>query len=343
MCLYPKLIENRKYKANKKNGGDIPAVIDKKTLYVPVGCGKCIECKKQKSRQWQVRLHEEIRHDNTGKFITLTYSNEEYKKLSEEITGVTDYNLDNEIATLSTRRFLERWRKKYKKSVKHWFITEIGGNNQENIHIHGIIFTKIDNETISKIWKYGIITIGCSKYNNGKRLDKNDIGYVNERTINYIVKYVNKTDEKHPNYNSKILTSAGIGKNYMKRYDSKRNKYNNNETIETYTTRQGFKINLPIYYRNKIYTEEQKEQLWLQKLDKEERWVCGEKTDISKSEDNYIKLRDFYRAKNKRLGYGDNEVNAETLEKKRYEINKRKILHYTRLKKAEAKLSRANE
>jgi len=129
----------------------------------------------------------------------------------------------------------------------------------------------------------------------------------------------------------------------MKRYDSKRNKYNNNETIETYTTRQGFKINLPIYYRNKIYTEEQKEQLWLQKLDKEERWVCGEKTDISKSEDNYIKLRDFYRAKNKRLGYGDNEVNAETLEKKRYEINKRKILHYTRLKKAEAKLSRANE
>lgn len=319
MCLYPKLIENRKYKANKKNGGVIPPVSDKRTLMVPVGCGKCIECKKQKARNWQVRLHEELRHDKTGQFVTLTFSDEEYKKLSEEITGVTDYNLDNEIATIGTRRFLERWRKKYKTSVKHWLVTELGHNGTENIHIHGLLWTNENKETIEKIWKYGWIYIG---------------EYVNEKTINYIIKYVNKTDKDHPNYNSKILTSAGIGKKYLDRIDSKLNKYKTIQTDETYKTRQGIKLNLPIYYRNKIYTEEEREKLWLEKLDKEERWVCGEKVDISKNEENYNKLREYYRKLNNRLGYGSNEIDYE---KKRYEINKRKLQHWTRLKKAELK------
>ena len=67
MCLYPKLIKNRKYIANKKNGGNIPPVNDLRVLMVPVGCGKCIECKKQKSREWSIRLQEEIRHMNNGK------------------------------------------------------------------------------------------------------------------------------------------------------------------------------------------------------------------------------------------------------------------------------------
>ena len=100
---------------------------------------------------------------------------------------------------------------------------------------------------------------------------------------------------------------------------------------------------MPIYYRNKIYTEEEREKLWLQKLDKEERWVCGEKISISENEIEYEKIRNYYRQKNKRLGYGSNEINAESLEKKRYEINRRKIKQWTRLKKAEAKLSQANE
>lgn len=333
MCLYPKLIENRKYKANKKNGGVIPAVIDKRTLMVPVGCGKCMECKKQKARNWQVRLHEEIRHDNKGKFVTLTFSDESIKELSREITGVTGYNLDNEIATLATRRFLERWRKKYKKSIKHWLVTELGQNGTENIHIHGLIWTDKPKEEIIKIWKYGFADVK----------DKTNGGYVNERTINYIVKYVNKTDEKHTEYTSKILTSAGIGSKYIERPDAKQNKYNGEKTNETYKTRQGIKLNMPIYYRNKIYTEEEREKLWLQKLNKEERWVCGEKIDISKGEEEYYKTREYYRIKNKRLGYGNNEITEEKLEKKRYEINLRKIKHYTRLKRAEAKLSRANE
>ena len=87
----------------------MPPVIDKRTLFVPVGCGKCIECKKQKARDWQIRIIEEIKKDTSGKFVTLTLSNEEYRKLNIEIDdNIKGYDRDNEIATKATRRFLER-------------------------------------------------------------------------------------------------------------------------------------------------------------------------------------------------------------------------------------------
>jgi hypothetical protein len=324
MCLYPKLINNRKYQSNKKNGGVIPPISDKRVLVVPVGCGKCMECKKQKARNWQVRLQEEIRHNKNGKFVTLTFSNESIAELAKDIKGLDGYNLDNEIATKAVRRFLERWRKKYKKSVKHWLVTELGGNGTENIHLHGVIWTNESAEEINKIWKYGFTWVG----------DKGNGGYVNEKTINYIVKYVNKTDEKHKEYNSKILTSAGIGKNYIDRIDSENNKYKGKDTKETYTTKQGIKIALPIYYRNKIYTDEEKEKLWLQKLDQEIRWVNGEKVDISNGEEDYYKLLEWHRAKNKRLGYGDDSKNWE---QKRYENSRRNLLVKQRIWKANEK------
>lgn len=59
MCLFPRLIPNRRYKPNKKMG-ETPFCDDHRKLYVPVGCGKCIECMKQKALQWKIRLYEEL-------------------------------------------------------------------------------------------------------------------------------------------------------------------------------------------------------------------------------------------------------------------------------------------
>jgi len=308
MCLYPKLIKNRKYTITKKNGGKIPPVHDERVLMVPIGCGKCMECKKQKARQWSIRLQEEIRNNKEGKFVTMTFNEESLSKLKKEIKGLEGYELDNEVATLAMRRFLERWRKRNGVSVKHWMITELGQKNTERIHLHGIIFTNKGNE-IAEIWKYGNVWVG---------------EYVNDKTINYIVKYVNKADEKHKEYNSKILTSKGIGKGYIERNDSKINKYKKNETKESYTTRQGIQLNLPIYYRNKIYEEEEREQLWLEKLDKQERYVLGKKIKVrnEKEEEYYYKALEEARIKNKRLGYGDDSINWE---RKRYENERRRL------------------
>jgi len=190
--------------------------------------------------------------------------------------------------------------------------------------MHGILWTNEDAKTITEIWKYGYTWVG----------DKNNDGYVNEKTINYVVKYISKTDQKHKEYNSKILTSPGIGNNYINRIDAEKNKYKGKETKETYTTRQGIQLALPIYYRNKIYTEEEREKLWLKKLDEETRYICGEKIDISKNEEDYYKTLEIYRAKNKRLGYGSDEKNWKL---KKYENDRRNLKTLERIKNANKK------
>ena len=126
MCLFPKLIANPKYKKNKKNGGVIPPISDERAKMVPIGCQMCIECKKQKAREWQVRLQEDIKTHKNGKFITLTFSDEKLEKLKQEVLSKYDiegYTLQNAIATHAVRMFLERWRKKYKKSIRQWLIS----------------------------------------------------------------------------------------------------------------------------------------------------------------------------------------------------------------------------
>ena len=234
MCLYPKFIINRKFTPTIKNNGLPPKLKDPRTKFVPVKCGKCMECKKQNARAWQVRLMEELKTDKRALFVTLSFSDESLYELEQAIKEteiLKGYLLDNKTAKLAVRRFLERWRKEYKTSCKHWLVTELGQTRTERLHIHGFLFTDKPKETITKIWKYGNVWVG---------------DYVTESTINYIVKYIYKTDPKHKYYNPIILCSPGLGKNYINRHDSKINKFRKSETNETYTTRQGLKLSPPI-------------------------------------------------------------------------------------------------
>ena len=106
MCLYPKLVQNPKYKKNKKNKGTIPECRDPRVLFVPIGCGRCMECRKKRSREWKTRLMEEYRHDRTGKFVTFTFSDESLLDLEADLRekGCTleGTNLEDEIVRLAT-------------------------------------------------------------------------------------------------------------------------------------------------------------------------------------------------------------------------------------------------
>lgn len=311
MCLYPQLLKNKKYVPTKKNNYNPPAPpADQRVLYVPVGCQRCVECRKQKAREWSVRLQEEIRHNKNGKFVTLSFSNESLNKIYNALnTKATGYHLDNEIAVYAIRHFLELWRKHHKKSIRHWLTTELGQNNTERIHIHGMLFTDKPKE-IEKIWKYGNVFIGET---------------CNEATVNYIVKYLHKADPLHKEYIPKLCVSPGIGSGYLHRADSSINVYKeNSETKETYTTRQGLKLPLPIYYRNKIYNEEEREKLWVQKLDKNLRYVMGQKIDISttEGEQDYFRILREAQIKNLKMGYNGDRENWE---ERKYEIERRKL------------------
>jgi hypothetical protein len=285
-----------------------------------VGCQKCIECRKQKARGWMLRLIEDIKTNKNGVFVTLTFKPDELKKLHAECDGI-GYEKDNNIATLSVRRFLERWRKEFKKSVRHWLITELGQTNTEHLHLHGIVWTN-SVEALKKHWKYGTIWTGYNR--NGKTEN-----YVNEATIKYITKYITKQDLLHKNYQSKILCSKGIGKNYTSTPQARANIFKNENTNECYRTEKGYKIAMPNYWRNKLYSDEEREKLWLHKLDKNERWVCGERISAD-NEVEYQELLKYYRAKNKRLGYGDDEKNweQEQYERERRLIKQREKMNY---------------
>lgn len=303
MCLYPRFIKNKRYqgylnKSPKKGAASAVPCDDYRKLYVPIGCGECYECRRQKAQAWRVRLCEEIKTNKYAYFVTLTFTNEDLIKLGKEYNIITKGNYDpNEIATKATRLFLERWRKKNKKSLKHWLITELGHENTERIHLHGIIFPEfeINNDYLSKIWKYG----------------RTDIGeYCNIRTINYIVKYVTKIDIEHKEFKSVILCSAGLGEQFTKTFSAKQTyKYRPNNSIEYYTLPNGYKVSLPIYYRNKLYTQKERDQLWTERLDKQIIFVNGIKIDISTEEGQkyYLDLIEEQQKWNTRIGYGSTE------------------------------------
>lgn len=338
MCLYPWIIKNKKYTPNKKNGGIVPTVKDRRVLATPIGCGFCIECKNKEARDWQVRLTEEVRTETNGKFVTLTFSNESIKEIEKIInngdTKIEGYELDNAIATYAIRDFCETWRshdrKRQKnrkgKAIRHWFITELGHKGTENIHLHGIVWTNEKAEEIRRAWKWGYSWIG--KKNDGGEYKS----YVNTKTVNYIIKYVKKMDFDHMYFRPKILCSAGIGKKYMERFDSKLNKYKENKTDEAYTTDSGHKLGLPIYYRNKIYTEEEREKLWIEKLDKNVRYVLGEKIDVSKNYNDYYEALKWARMKNDRLGYLSGRIDWD---KKKYEEQRRVMLTNKRIERTQ--------
>ena len=239
-----------------------------------------------------MRLSQEIQNTAKSYFVTLTFSEESFDRLCEDFNT----KMANEIATKATRLFLERWRKVHKRSLRHWFITELGHEGTERVHLHGIVFTNenFTNEILSDFWKYG----------------RTDVGkYCNQRTINYIVKYVTKIDNDHKGYKPTILCSAGLGKRYLTDLQKEIHAYAPGRTQEYIKLPNGGKCNLPIYYRNNLWTDEERERLWIERLDKHERYVNGILVRHIDTEEGQKELDRVLKAQqeiNRELGFGDN-------------------------------------
>lgn len=249
MCLYPSIIENPKYaKSNEKRKG----IKDYRLRWIQIPCGYCEECRRAKANEWRVRLMEEIKSNPKNIiFATLTFSEESLKRLEY------DEKEPNKAPQKAISLFRKRWWKKYKAPLKHWLITELGHDNTKRIHLHGIIWTELTEEQFEKEWGYGWIYFGYE---------------VNERTINYIIKYITKRDEDNPEFNGKIFTSKGIGKDYINKNSLRRHRYQDRFTEETYRTDSGIKIALPTYYKQKLWTDQEREALRIIKEEKQVKY-----------------------------------------------------------------------
>lgn len=329
MCIRKKLIANKKYIINKKNGGEIPVCNDERQKYVWVPCGQCYICRKKKAREWRMRITEDIKVNNNAKIVTLTFNTESLKKLANEIKGISGYDLDNEICKLAVKRWRERWRKKYGRSPRHWLITELGHGKTEHVHMHGIIWQDkrytLENELLNEIektWGYGYIGKGKIDYETGKI-----INYVNARTANYFTKYVNKIDELHKEYKQIILTSPGIGSAYVESNKAKDNIYKGEQTNQMYNIDTGGVLPMPTYFRQKLYTEEEREKLTTDMLNKKIIYIEGKEYRADIGDDKINLMYKALQDKNARMGYGDGSKNYE---RKRLENVKRKKLHLKR-------------
>ncbi|UPW40938.1 replication initiator protein [Sigmofec virus UA08Rod_6079] len=256
-CLNPLKIRNPKYKPTKKNDGVYDLPEDPRDLSLLVPCGKCVECRRRRASDWRFRMHQEYKYsDKSFYFITMTFNDESLKRLINE-TSVDSVDADyNSVVIFAVRRFLERYRKKYKVSLRHLFVTELGGE-YDRIHVHGLIIgSKTDvkfhhkrygipvyrSPELEKLWSYGFIYLeGCS-----------------ERCVSYILKYIMKQDPQHPDYKPCLLVSPGLGKDYC-----------NSSNIVIHhsipggmwycVASSGWKVAMPRYYKLKIFTEEERE------------------------------------------------------------------------------------
>jgi len=268
-----------------------------------------MECRKQKASEWKIRLTEEFRANQKAEFVTLTFSPESIERLEKEIhekkyRGIQGEETDvNILAAYAVRMFTERWRKKWKKAPHHWLITELGHKNSERIHLHGLIWQTHENCTKEEFqssiidkWAYGTVYIG---------------EWVDERTINYITKYITKTDLDHDGYKNRTLVSKGIGKNYLLT-GAIVNKFAREETNTNYTTNNGRRLKMPRYYAQKLWTTEQREMLWIYQMNKEEVWLATQKWDTSRSDEmdvreKWKKVLDKAREINIAVKYTDNK------------------------------------
>ena len=281
-----------------------------------IPCGQCIECRQTKAREWQVRLSEEIKEYEYKYFVTLTFSPKELQNLLFK----TRLEECNAVAAHALRHALERYRKDHKVSLRHWFITELGHEGTERIHMHGLFFSNNPLEFIKKeevpgkgfmgewkYWKYGLIFVG---------------NYVNQRTINYISKYITKIDTDHKGFVGNILASPGIGRSFIDRQISDVHKYRPKHTIDYYELPNGCKVKLPKYYKNKFLNEDERELVWREFMDTEKESIMGNTYLKGSDQRELINITEKAKEVNTFLDYGND---SKEWRKKPYNLTRRML------------------
>lgn len=288
MCLYPRLMKNPRYRDAKTQRW-----IPKEVEYVPVSCGICKECRKKKSNEWRTRLALEIeKNPKKCLFVTLTFNEDSLSQHTDAVRELNDEFTENDIAAFAVQKFIKRWVRKYKKSMRHWLIAELGDEQNARLHLHGLIWLEngMTTDVINERWQNGFVFIGEE---------------VNMKTINYIVKYVTKVHPEKPEFIGKIFCSKGIGHQFFTEFNIEKHKYKKEKTEERIRLNDGRKVAMPQYFRKKMWNDDEREQLWKNRVRKHERWINGERIDIStqEGEGEYYRCLDYYRRKALEMGY----------------------------------------
>lgn len=220
-----------------------------------VPCGKCPACLRRRQAGWIFRLEQEQLVSTSAAFLTLTYNNE---NLPYSASGLPNLNKKHHTG------FIKRLRKQIHthftdentQAIKYYSCGEYGTNTNRP-HYHSIIFNLpmdiIENPTLlDTTWQMGNTMLAVC----------------NTNTITYTTKYINKTlyHKKEPTddrENEFQLQSKGLGKSYL---TDKTIKYYKNQKIPYLVKEDGKKGTMPRYYRDKLYTKQEKIAIQLKTL-----------------------------------------------------------------------------
>lgn len=155
--------------------------------WVYVRCGKCVNCLKQKRREWLLRLSYHLRFQTfPSYFVTLTYNDD-----SLPINGVMKKDCQD---------FFKRLRHSSSVPFSYFLVSEYGEHTQRP-HYHFILFNySADPARIEESWKNGNIFVGD----------------VTDASINYCAKYFITKQIAPSGMNENFsLISKGIGKDVI--------------------------------------------------------------------------------------------------------------------------------
>lgn len=227
-CFTPITLKNPKYEPDKPN-------LVPKWIVVP--CGTCPACRSTYVQDWVTRCLEEMKSNKYRcYFLTLTYNEQ---NLAHYIESFGNLVKDTDVTL-----FLKRLRKRLdKKSIKYFYTSEQGEVNGR-LHFHMLLFgirfpTKQDAvKCFETTWKNGFV----------------HVGNVTEKSIKYVINYINKDFDSGQNIHR---CSKGFGSSILRL----RNFYAANPYERQYYPDHEFKRHLPRYFRNKLYTEAERQNL----------------------------------------------------------------------------------
>lgn len=231
-CLSPVWVVNPRWRKEANLAACYPTSCPP-DYHIKVPCGRCYNCLKKRSSDWRVRLLHEVKYTKyrTCNWVTLTIASEYYERFRYD-------------PAKAIRLFLDRLRKKVGHSVRHWFVTELGEEN-DRLHFHGFVFDiPFSYATFRECWSYGFVWIDC----------------VSNRRISYACKYSMKLRPDCPDYFPKVFVSPGLGKAYTE--DPFSIFYHVRDLVQNdryyVNLDYGVYASLPRYYRDKIFSEERR-------------------------------------------------------------------------------------
>lgn len=258
---------------------------------VPVPCGKCLNCKKKRVAQWSFRLMKELEVSNSAYFITLTYDTENVpitkngfmtlvknSKQDKELKDIESEQGEKKVERTdrSLQAFFKRLRyyeseyklfydKRTKKTIEvkplRYYAAAEYGSRRRRPHYHIILFNLLSESSIKKAW-------ANTRRENGVVVEWIPFGSididpdVNVNNIDYTLKYIckeghNKMHKNDDRQKEFALMSKGLGANFIT--PEIESFYNRRLDINYVINQRGHKIAMPRYYRNKMMTEETRE------------------------------------------------------------------------------------